>query len=178
MTNSASNDINKDILSKAIKFEEDGRKLYLECAEKTEHQWGKSLFQSLADDEVKHIARLKETFNTLSISEKFTAGPLPLAAEKQWKNIFEKAQDTIDTVVKASTSDIDALQLGIDFEERGIKYYSTLSEESNNPLEKKFYRVLAQEENRHFLILKDSHELLTDPASWYEKTEKIGLDGG
>ena len=82
------------------------------------------------------------------------------------------------THLKASTSDIDALQLGIDFEERGIKYYSTLSEESNNPLEKKFYRILALEENSHFLILKDSHELLTDPASWFEKTEKIGLDGG
>jgi rubrerythrin len=178
MTDSASSNINKDVLSNAIKFEEDGRKLYLECAEKTEHQWGKSLFQSLADDEVKHIERLKETFSKLSISEKFTEAPSPLAAEKQWKNIFEKAKGTIDTVVKASSSDIDALQLGIDFEEKGMKYYSTLSEESKNPLEKKFYRILAQEENRHFLILKDSHEMLTDPASWYEKTEKIGLDGG
>jgi rubrerythrin len=178
MTNSASSDINKDVLSNAIKFEEDGRKLYLECAEKTEHQWGKSLFQSLAEDELSHITRLKETFSALSISEKFIAGPLPLAAEKQCKNIFEEAKGTIDTVVKASTSDIDALKLGIDFEERGIKYYSTLSEESSNPLEKKFYRILAQEENSHFLILKDSHELLTDPASWFEKTEKIGLDGG
>jgi len=178
MTNSVSNDINKDVLSNAIKFEEDGRKLYLECADKTEHQWGKSLFLSLADDEVMHIERLKETFNKLSISEKFTGAPLPLAADKQWKNIFEKAKGTIDSVVKASTSDIDALQLGIDFEERGMKYYSKLSEESKNPLEKKFYRILAQEENRHFLILKDSHEMLTDPASWFEKTEKIGLDGG
>ena len=178
MTNSASNDINKDVLSSAIKFEEDGRKLFLECAKKTEHQWGKSLFQSLADDEVKHIERLKETFSKLSISEKFTESPSPLAAEKNWKNIFEKAKGTIDKVVKASSSDIDALQLGIDFEEKGMKYYSKLSEESQNPLEKKFYKILAQEENRHFLILKDSHEMLTDPASWYEKTEKIGLDGG
>ncbi|MBW1825226.1 MAG: hypothetical protein JRI87_11855 [Deltaproteobacteria bacterium] len=59
-----------------------------------------------------------------------------------------------------------------------MKYYQRLSEESRNPLEKRFYQILAQEENRHFLILKDSHELLTDPASWFEKTEKIGLDGG
>jgi len=26
--------------------------------------------------------------------------------------------------------------------------------------------------------LKNSCELLTDPASWFERTEKIGLDGG
>jgi len=59
-----------------------------------------------------------------------------------------------------------------------MNYYKKLSEESNNPLEKKFYQILAQEENRHFLILKNSYELLTDPASWFERTEKVGLDGG
>ncbi|MCK5256118.1 MAG: ferritin family protein [Deltaproteobacteria bacterium] len=178
MTKSISTDVNKDVLSSAIKFEEDGRNLYLECVKKTEHPWGKSLFQSLADDELKHIERLKETFETLQVSQKYTEGPLPLAAQKQWKNIFEKAKGKIDTAVKASTADIEALNLGIDFEEKGMKYYQRLSEESRNPLEKRFYQILAQEENRHFLILKDSHELLTDPASWFEKTEKIGLDGG
>ena len=178
MTKGNSDDINKNVLSTAIKFEEDGRKLYSECIKKTEHPWGKSLFQSLADDELKHIERLKETFETLTVSEKFTKGPLPLAAEKQWKNIFEKAKSKIDKVVKASASDIDALKLGIDFEEKGIKYYKKLSEDSKNPFEKKFYQILAQEENEHFLILKDSHELLTNPSNWFEKNEKISLDGG
>ena len=178
MTKGTSDDINKSVLSTAIKFEEDGRTLFLECIRKTEHPWGKSLFQSLADDELKHIERLKETFDKLTVSEKFTKAPLPLAAEKQWKNIFEKAKSKINAVVKASTTDIDVLKLGMDFEERGMRYYNRLSEESRNPLEKKFYQILAQEENRHFLILKDSHELLTDPSSWLEKTEKISLDGG
>lgn len=177
MTKGATDEINKDILSAAIKFEEDGRNLYLECIKKTEHPWGKSLFQSLADDELKHIERLKETFERLTVAEKFTEGPLPLAAEKQWKSIFKKAKSKINTIVRASTGDIDALKLGINFEERGMKYYNKLSEGSSNPLEKKFYQILAHEENRHFLILKDSHELLTDPSSWFERTEKISLDG-
>ena len=145
--------------------------------QKTKHPWGKSLFQSLADDELKHIERLKETFEVLTVSQEYTKDFLPLAAEKQWKNIFEKAKGKIDAVVKATTTDIKALELGIDFEKKGMKYYRKLSEESNNPLEKRFYQILAQEENRHFLILKDSQELLTDPSSWFEKTEKSGLDG-
>jgi len=177
MAKGASDDVNKDVLSAAIKFEEDGRALYLECIKKTKHPWGKSLFQSLADDELKHIERLKETFEVLTVSQEYTKDFLPLAAEKQWKNIFEKAKGKIDAVVKATTTDIEALELGIDFEKKGMKYYRKLSEESNNPLEKRFYQILAQEENRHFLILKDSQELLTDPASWFEKTEKSGLDG-
>ena len=74
--------------------------------------WGKSLFQSLADDELMHIERLKETFDKLTISEELTEGPLPLAAEKQWKNIFEQAQGTVDTMVKGSTGDLDAIALG------------------------------------------------------------------
>lgn len=177
MTQGTVHDINKTVLATAIKFEEDGRKLFLECRNKTEHPWGKGLFQSLADDELMHIERLQETFDTLTISRQFTEGPLPLAAERQWKNIFEQAQGTVDTMVKGSTGDLDALTLAINFEERGMAYYKRLSEESNNPLEKKFYQILSQEENRHFLILKDSQELLTDPSSWHEKHEKIGLDG-
>ena len=155
MTKVDSNDINKDILLTAIKFEEDGRDLQLECIKKTEHTWSKSLFQSFADDELKHIERLRETFDKLTVSEKYTEGPMPMASEKQWKNIFEKAKSKIDTVVKASSNDIDALKLAIDFEERGMKYYKKLSEESNKPLEKKFYQILAQKENRHMLILKN-----------------------
>lgn len=170
-------DINKSVLAAAIKFEEDGRKLFLECANKTEHPWGKGLFQSLADDELMHIERLKEAFDKLTFSEQSTQVPLPLAAEKQWKNIFEQAQGSVDTLVKGSTGDIEAISLAISFEEKGMAYYKKLSEESQNPLEKKFYRILSQEENRHYLILKDSHELLTDPASWHEKSERIGLDG-
>ena len=177
MTQGSTHDINKNVLATAIKFEEDGRKLFLECVNKTEHHWGKSLFQSLADDELMHIERLKEVFDKLTISEQSTEGPLPLAAEKQWKNIFEQAQGTVDTMVKGSTGDLDAITLAINFEEKGMTYYKKLSEESQNPLEKKFYQILSQEENRHFLILKDSQELLTDPATWYEKNERIGLDG-
>ena len=178
MTKNTSEVMNKSVLSAAIKFEEDGRNLYMTCMKKTELPWGQSLFQSLADAELKHIERLKEVFTTLSVSQGYTEGPMPLAAERQWKNIFEKAKSKIDTVVKASSNDIDALKLGIDFEERGMKYYKKLSEESNNPLERKFYQILAQEENRHFLILKNSYELLTDPESWFERSEKISLDGG
>ena len=177
MSKSSSGDIRQDVLSAAIKFEEDGRNLYQECVKKTKHPWGKSLFQSLADDELEHIERLRETFEVLTVPQEYTKDFLPLAAEKQWKNIFEKAKGKIDAVVKATTTDIEALELGIDFEKKGMKYYKKLSEESKHPLEKKFYQVLAQEENRHFLILKDSQELLTDPSSWFEKTEKSGLDG-
>ena len=106
MTENISTDVSKDVLSSAIKFEEDGRKLYLECIKKTEHPWGKSLFQSQADDELEHIERLKETFETLQVSQKYTEGPLALVADKQWKNIFEKARGKIDAVIKATTTDI------------------------------------------------------------------------
>ena len=177
MTQGTKDELNKSVLATAIKFEEDGRKLFLDCMNKTEHPWGKSLFKSLAEDELKHIARLKETFEKLSISDHFTQGPAPLASEKEWKNIFEEARGSVEKTIKAATGDVEALTLGMEFEEKGMNYYKKLSEESSNPLEKKFYDIIAKEEHRHYLILQDARELLTDPSGWYEKTEKIGLDG-
>jgi len=177
MTQGTTGELNKSVLATAIKFEEDGRKLFLDCMNKTEHPWGKSLFKSLADDELKHITRLKETFEKLSISDQYTKGPEPLASEKEWKNIFEEARGSVAKTIKAETGDLEALILGMEFEKKGMNYYKKLSEESPNPLEKKFYDIIAKEEHRHYLILQDAHELLTDPSSWYEKTETIGLDG-
>ena len=43
---------------------------------------------------------------------------------------------------------------------------------------KEFFNLLSTIEHEHYLSLKDTEEYLTDPSSWFVKTERHGLDGG
>jgi len=37
--------------------------------------------------------------------------------------------------------------------------------------------ITAKIEHEHYVSLKDTEEYLKDPAAWYRKTERSGLDG-
>jgi hypothetical protein len=55
------------------------------------------------------------------------------------KNIFEEAMEEIDQNVKPMTGEMEAVKLGIQYEEKGLKLYADLSNAASHWLEKKFY---------------------------------------
>jgi rubrerythrin len=58
-----------------------------------------------------------------------------------------------------------------------VALYTKLEKQSTDPKEKAFFQMLAGVERQHLLSLKDTEEFLTDPAGWYQRMEKSGLDG-
>jgi rubrerythrin len=48
-----------------------------------------------------------------------------------------------------TTGELEALKLGTQFEEKGVKLYTDMSNEASHPVEKKFYAQLANEERSH-----------------------------
>ena len=75
------------------------------------------------------------------------------------------------------TRALKAVRTAIDFEARGMALYTKLEKESTDPKEKEFFNLIASVERDHLLSLRDTQEFLTDPASWYQNTEKPMLDG-
>jgi rubrerythrin len=69
-----SNQVNSfnDAFKIAINFEKEGREYYLSARDRCRHRLGKQMFASLADDEVGHMKRIKNLFD--SFAEK---GELP-----------------------------------------------------------------------------------------------------
>jgi rubrerythrin len=166
-----------EALQAAIKFEEDGRTFFLAAGKKTEEKFGKSIFLSLADAELDHIQRIKTIYDSLSKVGKWPGAPSLFTPKRPIKNIFEEAMDQIDQNVKPATGEREAVKLGIQYEEKGLKLYSDLSRGTSRELEKKFYTQLGNEERGHMLILKDIEAYYDDPVHWFSAKERSHWDG-
>ncbi len=166
-----------EALQAAIKFEEDGRAFFVAASEKTVEKFGKSTFIGLAKAELDHIQRIKEIYASLDRTGGWPDSPALFSPKQTMKNIFEEALAEIDQNVKPTTGEMEAVKLGIAYEEKGIGLYSGLSEEASHPLEKKFYTQLGYEERGHMLLLKDIEAYYADPVHWFSEKEKPHWDG-
>jgi rubrerythrin len=72
---------------------------------------------------------------------------------------------------------MEAVKLGIQYEEKGLKLYSDLSRGTSHELEKKFYTQLGNEERGHLVILKDIEAYYDDPVHWFSAKERSHWDG-
>ena len=153
------------------------REFYLKNAERTANELGKAMFQQIADEELEHHERLKQLHEAWEKEGKWPE-TLPLEVkETNVKNILTGTLTKIENMPKGDDDDMEAIQTALDFEARGAKFYADLRDAVSDPKEKKFFELLASIENEHYLSLKDTEEFLMDPAAWYQKHERSGLDG-
>ncbi len=166
-----------EALQGAIKFEEDGRAFFLMANEKTGEKFGKSIFLSLADAELDHIERIKTIYESLGKLGAWPDNPSLFSPKRFIKNIFEEAMAEIDQNVKPTTGELEAVKLGIQYEEKGLQLYADLSHGASHWLESKFYGQLGNEERGHMLILKDVESYYADPVHWFSAKERSHWDG-
>jgi rubrerythrin len=165
----------EESLKKAIEMEEEGKKFYLQVAEKAKSLLAGRIFEELAKEEDLHIKKIKEVFNKLKekkpLEKRITSVGDPEKMEKVFKeSLTEKAA--------ASTDDLEALNFALEREDKSVRYYETLSQQTDDSLERRFYLTLSYEERGHYLRILDAIEYLTDPIGWFRIKEKSGLNGG
>jgi len=166
-----------EALKAAIKFEEDGRKFFLDAGKKTKQRYGRLMFQSIADAELEHIERIREVHDSLTKTDEWPDRPALFTTKSPLKNVFEEAREKLDQNVKVETDDIEAATMAREYEEKGFLFYQDLADRAKVLIEKKFYQQLAYEERGHLLIFQDMHEYYNDPVHWYSKKEKLHWDG-
>lgn len=71
-----------------------------------------------------------------------------------------------------------ALKTAIGIESEGYKFYEKSARETTDPIGKKMYEYLKGEENRHWELLQNTYEYLSDPSLWFAKEEHHIYDGG
>ncbi|UCG14557.1 MAG: ferritin family protein [Deltaproteobacteria bacterium] len=165
-------------LEVALNNESRERDFYMKHAERTTNSFGKLMFQSLANDEAEHYQRLLQLHKKLKAEGRWPE-TIPLKVKgTDMHSVLKKVVESVDTSAKADTDDMEAVQIAIDFEAKGEKFYSDLRDSVDNPVEKEFYRVLAAMEREHRLSLEDTLEYFKDPEGWYRMKEKHHMDGG
>jgi rubrerythrin len=165
-------------LEVALNNEQREREFYLKNAKRSKNPLGKAMFEQIADEELEHYERLKQLHEKW---EKEESWPETVPLKVKDTIVKDILKDTVKKVEKMPPGDVDdleALETAIDFEAEGAVYYARLRDKVTDPMEKQFFNLLADMEHEHFVSLKDTQELLKDPAAWYQKTEHTSLDGG
>ena len=166
-----------DALEVALNNEMREREFYLKNAERTNNPAGKAMFQQIAAEELEHYERLKQLAEIWGKQQKWPQ-TIPLKVkETTVSGILKDMVKKASILPKGDKDDLKALQTAIDFEAKGFKFYTKLQNDCTDSVEKDFFKLLANIEHEHYLSLKDTQELMTDPASWYQIKERTGLDG-
>jgi rubrerythrin len=164
-------------LEVALNNEARERDFYLKHKERTINPLGKLMFASIASDEDEHYRRILELHKRLQKDGKWPE-TIPLRVKgTEVKAVIQKLVDSVDTSSKADMDDMKAVEIAIDFETKGERFYGDLAQSVENPIEKKFYELLSFIEREHRLSLQDTYEYFKDPAGWYRIKERHHIDG-
>ena len=164
-------------LDVALNNEMREHEFYLKNAERTKNPVGKAMFQQIAADELEHYERLKQLHESWAKDKKWP-DTVPLKVkETVVKDVLKDVIKKAANAPAGDSDDLKALEEAIDFEGQGATYYARLRDDVTDPKEKAFFELLANIEHEHYVSLKDTEEYMKDPASWYRKAERSGLDG-
>lgn len=167
------------VLRQAMGNELEGRALYLEAIERTEDELGKRMFRSLAQDEEEHLQILQVEYGAITGKGQW----LDLEAAQKEKpdpslRLFPPEEEAIESLIPEDASDLDALEIAMDFERRGYRLYEKAAAETPDPTAQAIFRFLAQEESRHFALLDNAHDYLANQGIWYfDDLEKPFFEG-
>ncbi len=163
----------ENVIREAITLELNGRKFFNHAAEVTHHPRGKKMFLHLAQEEVKHL----ETFGKL-FSE--------ILGGSDWKKEIrpEDVSDEAPLVEKLKESmkkeegkgETEALRIGMELEQNAIDFFQKAAEETDDPVAKKMFLEISEEEKFHYDLLQAQYDSVTGSGFWLGSAE-FQMDG-
>jgi rubrerythrin len=153
-----------DIFEFAMQKEKYSENYYRELAGKTSIKGFKNICNMLADEEAKHYKIVQQMRK--ETPEKITDTKV-LANTKK---VFEKMRESTEKF----NFDISELQLyekAKNIEQEVKQFYLEKADEVDNPNQKKIFKKLANEEQKHFIILENICDFLAKPQYFLENAE-------
>ncbi len=178
------------VLRRAIKGEWDGYHFYVEAAERSADPAGQGTFRSLAGAEEEHLHLLLVEHQSLSTGQGWMdpdeamtreievdiTKPLPgeefaLPAESPFAATWAAYE------VDGLSGDLAALEFGMEMERDFYKMYQEAAEQAEDLLARQAYEFLMKEENKHFKLLRDAYDYLSDNEHWWDDWELPFFEG-
>ena len=175
-----SDDVKKcvEILEKAIAFEETGMAFFKERAADAPSQLERNLFASLAKDEAGHKAHLMKMRDDLVRTNDIDV--LPDSDDQDHvstRSIFEKALSEQQDPYQPQGDELEIIAGAMEVERKGFSMYSEAVERVESARAKEIFRHLAEEEQNHYALLKNTYDYMADPEAWHGFNESPMLDG-
>lgn len=164
-------------LETALQMEVEGKEFYQKTGQKSVNPLVQELFKYLAEQEDVHYRRVKEVYDAVKSGNKWPQKESTFQRPKSLQSVFKDAIERMGTHFEAPSSEIEALKIGMNMEDKNYSFYRNREEEAASLAEKAFYKALTGEERVHYLTLQSSHEYLLNPEGWFTMKERWSLDG-
>ncbi len=140
----------QDILAFAVEMEQDGIEYYEELAQKAPHEGLAKIFNTLADEERKHITAINELM-------KENPWRPQSRAVSEAENVFQQLQDegfTFDNDASAQQQYLSAYQHAWEVEKKSRDFYQEQAESSDEITVKELLSELADQEAKHMVVME------------------------
>ena len=141
-----------DALMRAMEIEKETFDFYTRAEQKTFNPGGKRIFKWLAKSEEQHYLKLSELYTSLDESGRWVFyGGSTIALEQE----AEGAQH-----IGFETDDLEALQIAMDIEKKGIAYFDEFLEKTTDAEGKGMLQTLRDEEREHLRVITEKYQAI------------------
>jgi rubrerythrin len=155
----------------AKKMETDAIRFYQEAAEKIGYPAGKKMFETVVEDEKKHLEVICNILKGMDVRTE------DVPTMKNVKTVFETMKDQMMQKVEATSDELEAFKIAMQMEKEGIEFYRKLASEAQTDKEKSLFEKLTQEEEHHYKILANTYDFLKDTGNWFMWDEHSIVEG-
>jgi len=156
----------KDAIKTAIQMEQEGYSFYQKAAAQTSSEMGRTVFSSLAADELLHLEVFKNLFEEkLGQDEwnKLVNSGLKYADIQVFPKDLKKVEGA-----NPDTNEIDAIRMAMDSEKRAIDFYAKIKQSITDNEIKEIIDEIIRQEQSHYTVLEGEFYHITSTGYWFE----------
>ena len=158
-----------DIFEFAMEKERHAEKYYRDLAQRAEHDGLKHILTMLADEEAGHLKSVQQMKRQSPPT--VTASPVLNSA----KEMFSKMKASAETF-SFDISEADLYQKAADIEQQSKTYYLAKADEVEDADQKAIFKRLAEEENKHLVLVQNIADFVSRPETYLEDAEFTHFD--
>ncbi|HSB34507.1 MAG TPA: ferritin family protein, partial [Nitrospirota bacterium] len=145
---------------------------YTEAARKTSYPAGKRMFETITEDEKRHLDMIRQVVKGLHITHK------DVSPMKNVKTVFEAMKKDLLKKVEATADELEAFRIAMQMEKEGKTLYEKALSHVKSDKEKTLLERLIQEEEEHYAIFSNTLQFLEDTGNWFMWEERGIVEGG
>lgn len=150
----------EDILKEAILLEKRGRQFYLSVAAQVTEPEVRRVFESMAEEEERHIRAL--SYRLVIARNGEPAGAHAISPDEKPGTSAEILSREVLSRISAAGFEASAIAAAIALEDRAIRVYERRATEAAGAEERDLFRWLADWEKGHLALLEDMDRQLQD----------------
>ena len=158
-----------DIFDFAMSKEKYSESFYRQLADKAPNAGLKNILTMLAGEEVKHCETIKQMRDKMPV--KVTDTPVLANATAE----FEKMRAATERF-GFNINEVRLYRKACDIEKESRRFYQQKAEEVEDPEQQNVFLKLANEENKHLLVVQSICDFVARPETFLENAERYHYD--